>query len=87
MQVRPHSPQLFGSVSTLTQPPAHIAWPAAHGFTHVPELQAKPWGQSWPHVPQLWVSLERFTHSGPHMTPGFGQLHTPEAHAPAPPQE
>ena len=88
VQLRPHSPQLFGSESTLTHPPAHSAWPVAHGFTHVPELQVKPWGQSWPQVPQLCVSIERFTHSPfGHITPGFGQLQIPEAHAPALPHE
>lgn len=88
VQVRPQSPQLFGSVRIATHPPAHSACPAAHGFTHVPDMQVSPWWQSCPHAPQLCRSIARFAHMPPgQVTAVLGHIQTPDMHSPAEPQE
>jgi hypothetical protein len=60
LQMRPQTPQLFGSYSSTVQTPSQaVCW--------MPQLAQTPlaqtWlnGQMWPHVPQLSTSLARFS--------------------------
>ena len=69
--VRPHPPQLLGSVCS---PEEHVMPPEADGAVVWPAAQEQlpltqvPAPHEWPHAPQLAVSLARLTHELPHAT-------------------
>jgi hypothetical protein len=62
----PHAPQLFGSVTVVTQTPPHIVCPMPHEPPHVPRLQTSPAAHAFPHEPQLPFDESKSTHVEPH---------------------
>lgn len=63
--------------------PLQTVWPC--GQTHCPETHDAPVAQAVPHVPQLFVSLERSAHPPVHATSPVPQVQTPAMHvAPVP---
>jgi hypothetical protein len=67
--MRPHMPQLFGSVIRSAHPLPHIIAPAAQ--VHMPPVQLPPDPHELPQRPQLSVLVARVTH------PTFGQSTCP----------
>src|SRR5512144_1463476 len=70
--LRPHAPQLLGSVATAVQMPPHTPCPT--GQTHAPATQTFPPEQAAPHEPQLLLSVWMATQVSPQRT-------VPETHS------
>ncbi len=79
-QIRPHAPQLRGSVRVSMHDPAHIARPPGH--EHVP-LTHVPVPQSRPHTPQFLGSVASRAQAPPQSTKPPVHTHAPAAQ-PAP---
>jgi hypothetical protein len=90
--VRPHAPQFFASVATFAQPSLIGALRSPlqsmkseleHWRLHVPAMHdTVEFGalQSWPHVPQLALSVWRLVHAEGHSVVPVGQTHAPPTH-------
>jgi hypothetical protein len=64
---RPHPPQLFTSVETSLQLPAHATSPVGHPDAHAPPVHTCVAVHVVPHAPQLRGSLLVSTHTPPHV--------------------
>ena len=64
----PQRPQLFVSVSGLTQAPLQLMSPSGHTTpTQVPARQDVPIAHTRPHAPQLFASAFVSTHAPPQL--------------------
>jgi hypothetical protein len=72
-QTVPQAPQLFLSVSVLTQTPPHISMPGTFsGQMHSPPSQTDGEAHTLPQPPQFSRSIRGSTHAAPHLiSPGW----------------
>src|SRR5580692_7138374 len=68
----PQAPQLFGSLCVSAQEVPHNVVPPPHDVAHVPCEQTVPLPQTFPHAPQLLLSVWGLEHVDPHWTLGAG---------------
>jgi hypothetical protein len=81
-QVFPQTPQLFGSVFSLTHMLPHGVVPPGQAFWQEPPVHAVPEAHTCPHAPQLFRSVLWSTHRLAHKVLPVGQLpmQTPPEH-------
>jgi hypothetical protein len=70
-QACPQLPQLLLSLVRSTHAPLHAV--LLEGQLHTPLVHVAPPGQAWPHRPQLWTFVWRFTHAFEQLVCPLGQ--------------